>query len=440
MTKNITIPAAGRPGRVPPHRVPEQAAEDSSRMRGILEDRLRFEELLGDLSTAFTKIPADQIDAQVEGALRCIGQFLGADRGSLAEPQPINQHFLVTHSYTEPGIPALPPMWLDDQFPWYTARIRQGDVLRFTRLPEDLPPEAANEREFVTRLGLKSNLTIPLKVCGSILGVIGFGSERTYRDWPEELVPRLRLLGEIMASAVARKQAEEALQAKEHRLRKARNDFRVLARHLLQAQEEERRRIAREMHDDWTQRLAVLAFDTARMEQELGLSASALVQLQAMRAKLVSLSEDVHALSRQLHPSILDDLGLADALLSECTSFSRREGIGVDYRPQDVPPSVPKEVALCIYRVAQEALRNIARHARVTAARVSLKGTRDELVLSVQDKGVGFDPADGRSGPALGLSSMEERVRLIQADLSVESAPRRGTTITVRVPLTGREI
>jgi signal transduction histidine kinase/DNA-binding CsgD family transcriptional regulator len=223
----------------------------------------------------------------------------------------------------------------------------------------------------------------------------------------------------------------------EHQLRTARDNLRVLAGLLLQAQEEERRRIAREMHDDWTQRLAVLAIDTARMEQEPGLGPSARAQLQAMRGELVSLSEDVHALSRQLHPSILDDLGLADALLSECASFSRREGIAVDYRPEGVPASVPKEVALCVYRVAQEALRNIARHARVTTARVSLVGTGRDLLLSVQDEGAGFDPAGARSRPALGLSSMEERVRLIQAELSVRSAPGRGTTVTLRVPLAG---
>jgi signal transduction histidine kinase len=244
----------------------------------------------------------------------------------------------------------------------------------------------------------------------------------------------------MMASAVARKQAQEALQAKDQRLQKSQEDFRLMASHLLQAQEEERRRIAREMHDDWTQRLAVLAFDTARMEQELGLTDSALAQLQAMREKLVSLSEDVHALSRQLHPSIIDDLGLADALLSECSSFSRREGIQVDYHPESVPSPLPKEVALCVYRVAQEALRNIARHARVKSARVALTGADGDLLLRVSDDGVGFDPAATRSRPALGLSGMEERVRLIQAELSVRSAPQRGTSVTVRVPLSGRKL
>ena len=250
---------------------------------------------------------------------------------------------------------------------------------------------------------------------------------------------RLRLLGEILANALVRKRAEEALRAKEQRLRKARDDLRSLAGKLLQAQEEERRRIAREMHDDWTQRLAVLAIDAAQVEQRLGAGHPSLAAIQGLREQLVRLSEDVHALSRQLHPSILDDLGLADALLSECAGFARREGIAVDYRPEGVPARLPRGVALCIYRVAQEALRNIARHAGVKAARVTLVGTREELLLCVEDQGAGFDPAAVRSQPALGLSSMEERVRLIQAELTIRSEPGRGTTVEVRVSLPGRK-
>ena len=100
---------------------------------------------------------------------------------------------------------------------------------------------------------------------------------------------------------------------------------------------------------------------------------------------------------------------------------------------------MPKDVALCVYRVAQEALRNIAKHAAVNEAWVSLVATEHELVLCVEDQGVGFDPAGGHSQPGLGLSSMEERVRLIQAKLSVTSAPGRGTTVEVRVPLTRRD-
>jgi signal transduction histidine kinase len=204
---------------------------------------------------------------------------------------------------------------------------------------------------------------------------------------------------------------------------------------LLRVQEEERRRIAREMHDDWSQRLALACIDLVKLERHIGAPEIALALLRTVREQLVRLSEDVHSLSRQLHPSILDDLGLVEALRSECVSFSRREGIAVSYRPGAVPPAVSKDVALCVYRVAQEALRNVAKHATANETQVVLAATGPELVLRVEDDGVGFDAAAVRAGPGLGLVSMEERVRLVRARLTIVSAPGRGTTVEVRAPV-----
>ena len=231
------------------------------------------------------------------------------------------------------------------------------------------------------------------------------------------------------------KQVEKVLRAREQSLRRTRKRLRRLAAKLLHAQEEERRRIAREMHDDWTQRLALLSMDIAKLEKHLGQPSKAVPLLHRMQEQMVSLSEDVHALSRQLHPSILDDLGLVEALRSECASFTRREKIVVQYHPEGTPTQVPKEVALCIYRVTQEALRNIAKHAAVKQASVSLDATDAELLLRVQDGGLGFDASRLHTAPGLGLSSMEERVRLIRGKLSIESASGQGTTVEVCIPL-----
>jgi signal transduction histidine kinase len=209
----------------------------------------------------------------------------------------------------------------------------------------------------------------------------------------------------------------------------------LLAAKLIRAQEEERRRIAREMHDDWTQRLALLGINIAKMETNIGAPEIALPLLHALQKDLVKLSEDVHDLSRQLHPSILDDLGLVEAVRSECACFSSREGISVNYRPKEVPTTLSKDVALCVYRIAQEALRNVARHAVVDEAWVTLIATGQELILQVHDKGVGFDLAGVRLEPGLGLSSMEERAHLIQAQLFITSAFGVGTTVELRVPL-----
>jgi signal transduction histidine kinase len=400
-----------------------------------VQERLRFVTLLADLSVTFVNLPASEVDSQIESALHRLVEFLEVDRGGLAELLVDQKQLVITHSYHMPGVPPQPRTIVDEQLPWYAKAIYKGEPLRLSALPDDLPTEATSERQYCLEVGLKSHVMIPLKVMGSVVGAIGFASFRGSHDWPDDLIQRLRLVGEIFTNALARKRADEALRAREQSLRQTREGLRKLAAKLLHAQEEERRRIAREMHDDWTQRLALLGIDIAKLEKHIGTPEKAIPLLRTMQEQLVGLSEDVHALSRQLHPSILDDLGLVEALRSECASFSRREGIEVVYRPEADPTTLPKDVALGVYRVAQEALRNLAKHAAVNEAWVSLAATGPELVLRVQDKGVGFDPTRVHSQPGLGLSSMEERVRLIRATLSVTSAPGRGTTVEVRVPL-----
>lgn len=157
MTKKVARqmdPGARRPAW---QGAPEPTAEEALRLRFDLEERLRFETLLADLSTTFVSVPADGIDAHIEGALRRMTQFLEIDRSSLGEYQEAECRFLVTHSYVEPGIEPMPCVIADGQLPWYAEKIRQGQVLCFARLPDDLPPEAVNERVYVTNAGMKSN-------------------------------------------------------------------------------------------------------------------------------------------------------------------------------------------------------------------------------------------------------------------------------------------
>src|SRR4051795_11652751 len=350
-------------------------------LREELEERLRFERLLTDLSATFVNVAADLVDAQIAQALERLVDFLRIERSSFGQISEDNRAILVTHSFVAPGYPPLPPMILDEDLPWYAEQVRRGELMRFDRLPEDAPAEAVSERAHAIKTGMKSNLAIPLKAGGVLLGVIAFGAFREFRAWPDELVQRLRTVGEIFANALARKRADLDLHAREESLRKSREELRSLAGRLLRAQEDERRRIAREMHDDWTQRLAVLAIDAAKLGTQLDPSSDAHCRLQEMREEMVSLSEDVHALSRQLHPSILDDLGLVDALRSECAGVARREGVAVAYRSDDVTSSLPKDVALCVYRVAQEALRNVVKHSGTEEARVSLVRSGRELIL-----------------------------------------------------------
>jgi PAS domain S-box-containing protein len=253
-------------------------------------------------------------------------------------------------------------------------------------------------------------------------------SEEALRKAHDELEQRVR----ERTRELSRTNARLANQvAKRKQVEEARTD---LLRRLVHAQEEERRRVARELHDDLTQRLAVLAIDAGTIENLPGSPPDVGIRARHMHEQLVALSESVHSLSRQLHPSILDDLGLVDALRSECLSVQQRDGITVKYHARDIPTDLPRGVALCVYRVAQEALRNVVRHARSPRASVQLVATERELVLRVRDWGIGFGPAaEGRSG--LGLASMRERASLIRARLTVRSRPGEGAQITLRVPL-----
>ncbi|MBL8541090.1 MAG: sensor histidine kinase [Betaproteobacteria bacterium] len=218
------------------------------------------------------------------------------------------------------------------------------------------------------------------------------------------------------------------------RARRAESKSAALAGHLLTAHEDERRRLARELHDDMTQRLARLAIDAARIERGASVAPAEGIA-RSLREELVRLSEDVHALSYRLHPSVLDELGLAAALQAECDRLSRQASIAVEVDVRDLPQPLPREPALCLFRVAQEALRNIARHAQAHAAVVSLAAFDGGLQLAVRDDGRGFDAARSNERPSLGQMSMRERVRLLGGKLDIESAPGHGTTVVAWVPL-----
>jgi signal transduction histidine kinase len=217
------------------------------------------------------------------------------------------------------------------------------------------------------------------------------------------------------------------------RRRLAEDEARALARRLLTAHEDERSRLARELHDDLSQRIARLSIDAARMERWAPGPAEK-DSARTMRMDLTRLGDDVHALSYQLHPSVLRDLGLKEALEVECAQFSRRESILAQLTSFEAPAEIPSEVAICLFRVAQEALRNVARHARASGVSLAVGSGDGHLRMTVTDDGVGFVPAERRVR-SLGHASMRERAHLVGGAVEVESSPGRGTAVHVSVPL-----
>jgi signal transduction histidine kinase len=209
-----------------------------------------------------------------------------------------------------------------------------------------------------------------------------------------------------------------------------------LSGRLIHAQEEERARIARELHDDLSQRMALLSIGLEQFEQGMpDLSSKARQQLHHIAEVTRELSSDIHNLSHQLHPSKLDTLGLVAAVWGLCKELSKQHDLQIKFVHDDVPGQIPKDVTLCLFRIVQEALRNVVKHSGAMEAKLELSSHGDEIDLCISDRGQGFDPELVKGEAGLGLISMRERLRLVGGHLSVESEPSHGTRIRVRIPL-----
>ena len=210
--------------------------------------------------------------------------------------------------------------------------------------------------------------------------------------------------------------------------------WRSLPGRLVQAQEEERRRIARELHDDFGQRLAGLLFQLSCLREQPGLSGECRDRLAELTPQLSAIASDLQRLSRGLHSAVLENIGLAAALRSECMALSKSGVLDVSFHASQVPPRLPPERALSLYRVAQEAIQNALKHSQTRRLEVELQGAGGLLLLRVRDFGVGFRPDAAVSSEGLGLTSLRERMRMSGGSLSIISRPGGGATIEARVP------
>ena len=204
---------------------------------------------------------------------------------------------------------------------------------------------------------------------------------------------------------------------------------------LIEAQEQERRRIARELHDDIGQRLALLSIQLAQFRQSYSNQPDFTGRIDQLQTQTSEIAADVQSLSHELHSSKLQYLGLAAALKGFCQEFSEQQKVEVDFKSHDLPTPVSPDASLCFFRVLQEALHNAAKHSAVRHFEVRLWGTPDEIHLTISDSGVGFDVEATKASRGLGLISMQERLKLLNGTLAIESQLQRGTTIHASVPI-----
>jgi signal transduction histidine kinase len=231
----------------------------------------------------------------------------------------------------------------------------------------------------------------------------------------------LRIIG-LVADVTNRKVAEEALSN--------------VSRRMIEAQEQERTRIARELHDDIGQRLALLTIELERLQENPpNLSPEVRGRIGKLREQTSEIATDIQALSHELHSSKLDYLGIAAAVRGFCKDFGKQQKMEIVCKTCDLPRPLPRDISLCLFRVLQEALNNSAKHSGAQQCVVQLWATSEEIHLRVSDSGAGFDSEAAKRSRGLGLISMEERLKLLNGTLSIASQLKRGTTIHARVPL-----
>jgi len=229
----------------------------------------------------------------------------------------------------------------------------------------------------------------------------------------------VRLVG-MTADITDRKRADEALSN--------------VSQRLIEAQEQERARIGRELHDDTNQRLALLVMGIDKLKNELPETAELRGRASELQQQATEISDNVRTLARELHSPALEYLGLVTAAKEFCREFAKQWKVLIDFQTHDVPSPLPPDLSLCLYRVLQEALHNAAKYSEVRRFEVELWGNPMEVQLAVSDSGVGFALDEARNGPGLGLISMQERAKLLQGTLSINTGPKSGTTIHVCVP------
>jgi signal transduction histidine kinase len=274
--------------------------------------------------------------------------------------------------------------------------------------------------------------------------IVGFNEPSFWQSYRWEIIGVISLciveailIARLLVQRTYRMRVQEGFRESERALRESHSRITDLAGQLIEAQDQERQHIAREIHDDLTQRVAVISVGLSELKRRFPETDVAVRQrILLLQEEVNGLTEWIRRLSHELHSSTLDHLGLVAALRNYCQEFTGQHGIVVNLNITDALESIDSNVSLCVYRVVQEALHNIAKHAHVRDAEVKLTREHDGLSLTILDHGVGFDPKTAVApGHGLGLMSMGERVKLLNGAFQINSAPGTGTEVKVWIPL-----
>ena len=323
---------------------------------------------------------------------------------------------------------------------WPTDKGAPGEVLRTGKpvihdpLSDYSDPKQYPRVPAAMEAGLRAAIHLPVLVDGKVEAILEFASEHSFASNPD-ILETLVAACERLSRFFERRRAQIIFLRQKEELEASAQQLFDVAGRLVDSQEEERRRIAREIHDDFSQRLALVSMKITNLAGvDRALTSSDLnADLEDVRDSITSVAEDLHGLSRELHPARLELLGLVRALRAQCNEFQRTREIEITFDASASDQDATQQAATCLYRVLQESLTNVAKHSESKTARVNLDRRGDELEMRVRDHGKGFS-SDDAGGNGIGLVNMEERVRLLKGSLIIKSSRGNGTEIIVRLP------
>jgi signal transduction histidine kinase len=318
--------------------------------------------------------------------------------------------------------------------PWCLSQLKEGKAVLIDDVNE-LPEFAEIDRQSLKDAAVHSVALLPSNSTSTGRTVLILMSISSETNWSDEINEQCALLETMFSIASQRMHVREprtVVKYEEKELSRRRTEVELLASQLIQSQENERRRLSRELHDDIGQGLSLAASEAALLASQYSNTGSISAgRLDALHHDLDDLCSDIHHLSHDLHCYKLQHLGLKSALEDLCRRLSQ-PGFRVELYGNDLDEPVSKDVSLCLYRVAQESLSNALKHAHTPVAAVAITKLQDRFYMTIQDCGIGFDSS--RSLPGLGLISMSERLKLVNGKFRIHSIPGRGTEIWVEVP------
>ncbi len=416
------------------------AADDAARTVSAESKADGFGRLIAELAAGLIVSAGEALDSGIEQALERIVGFYGADRSTVfrivsppsvepSDPALRSGDMVATDSWAVEGVARIEGVFGSRSFPWALDRVLRGESIELDAMARR-PAEAVVDLASCEILRIRRVIATPLISAGQVVGALAIGQVRDREPWSAIERAQLSTVAGLFASAVARRRGHQELVEAHRHLEAAQGRFRHAAATALQAQEEERRRVARELHDDVVQRLVSLS---------LSLELSGAVAGIAGEARAIA--ETVHGLSRSLHPRLVESLGLAGAIEAETASFAERfpgrarlrlAGEGETVGDRGVHAIAP-EVAAVAYRILQEALRNVLKHAEAGEVSVecSLEGGR--LQLRIEDDGCGF--ASNHEGAGLGLVSIRERAALVGGVATFERSSLGGVAVVASLPV-----